>query len=231
MKFVKVIIDGKEYYRMENENAGERFSADAEPEYIEVEIEDADGAESKSGDGARRFFVKVGDVMKELGGRIARESKDVYGKLSESAKDIGVKIKDGTERLFGRDKTIDPNSTEAKLLRLLPYMSKEDAHGVCEKLLESDESLKNLDISSIMPFLSSEDCDRVFEKCIALGNNKYDLAKTMPYVTSACKSRIVDGYIAEKYPSLDIDALYPFFSDADIKRLFYHIINEEKATN
>ena len=108
-------------------------------------------------------------------------------------------------------------------------MSKEDAHGVCQKLLQNDESLKNLDISTVMPFLSGEDCDLIFEKCIEIGNNKYDLASTMPYVSAECKSRIVDGYIGGKYPALDIDMLYPFFSDADIKRLFYHIINEDNT--
>jgi hypothetical protein len=39
-------------------------------------------------------------------------------------------------------------------------------------------------------------------------------------------TKIVDNYIDGKYPDLVIDDLYPFLCDADIKRIFYHILGE-----
>ncbi|MBQ9071320.1 MAG: hypothetical protein IJY23_08255 [Clostridia bacterium] len=233
MKFVKVIIDGKEYYQkieekdiIDESEVENKKSKENEPEIIDAEIENAEelsGSEKFKKD-TQEFFEKVGNGAKDLGARIVDGAKNLGEKISVGAKDLGAKIKEGTERLFNKDKSIDPDSTEAKLLRLLPYMSKKDAHSVCEKLLANDETLKNLDIATIMPFLDKEDCDAIFVKCVEVNNTNYDLATAIPFVSAKCLSRVVDNYIAGEYPELDIDSLYPFLSDADIKRIFYHII-------
>lgn len=233
MKFIKVIIDGKEYYQKFDENdIIEDTSFDEKRESIESEVVDAKIENEQEPTGTEKikkdtqeFFAKVGNGAKDLGIKIKDGAKVVGEKFTVAAKGIEDKIREGTDRLFNKDKSIDPNSTEARLLRLLPYMSKEDAHNVAEKLLESDDALKNLDIATIMPFLSSEDCDRIFLKCVSVNNTNYDLAKAMPYVSADCLTKVVDNYIAGKYPELDIDSLYPFLSDSDIKRIFYHIIN------
>lgn len=219
MKFIKVIIDGKEYYQRiddaEEIIIEEEKSEKPEPEVVDAEIED--GEEPTAGEKFKRdtqeFFEKVGNGAKDLGQKIA-----------DGAKALGAKIKEGTERLFNKDKSTDPESTEAKLLRLLPYMSKEDTHEVCLKLLENKDFLAGVNISSVMPFLSAADCDAIFERCIEINNKNYDLATAIPYVSVECLSRIVDNYIAGKYPELVIDDLYPFLGDAEIKRIFYHII-------
>lgn len=217
MKFVKVIIDGKEYYRMVDEENEKTESVD-ETEYVDADIED--GEEPTGGEkflrDTQEFFEKVGAGAKEFGEKIVA-----------GAKDLGERIKTGTERLFAKDKSVDPNSTEAKLLRLLPYMSAEEAHKVCEKLLANDESLKKLDMATVMPFLSSEDCDALFIKAIEIEKD-CDLAAATTYVSKKCLADVVDGYIEGKYPSLDIDSLYPFLADEEIKKIFYHIIGEKK---
>lgn len=217
MKFVKVIIDGKEYYQKIEEGDIVEESKETESESKTSETETDNTEEISGGEKFKRdtqeFFEKVGNGAKDFG-----------AKLVDGAKNLGAKIKEGTERLFNKDKSIDPDSVEAKLLRLLPYMSKEDAHGVCEKLLSNDETIKNLDAATIMPFLSKNDCDAIFVKCIEVNNTDYDLAKTVPYVSAECITSVVDNYIAGAYPELDIDSLYPFLSDTDIKRIFYHII-------
>ncbi len=215
MKFVKVIIDGKEYYRRVDDEPVQNEKTDEESEIVDAEIEQGEepsGSEKFIRD-TQEFFEKVGNGAKEFGEKIVA-----------GAKDLGDKIKTGTERLFNKDKSMDPNSVEAKLLRLLPYMSKEEAHKVCERLLENDNNLDNLELSSIMPFLSSADCDALFVRYIELGK-KCDLSSAIPYVSIQCISSVVDGYIAGKYPTLDIDSLYPFLGDDEIKKLFYHIIN------
>ena len=225
MKLEKVIIDGKEYYR-------EVEAEEPTPEYRYI----GDGTDNSSDDkkesqktksDTQIFFEKVGHGAKEIGVKIVDGAKTIGSKISVGAKDLGVKIKEGTERLFNRDKSSDPNSTEAKLLRLLPYMSPEDAHEVCQKLIEGDELMKKLNVAEIMPFVSKEDCDTLFLKCIELNNKEYDFVKAVPYVSKECLSSVVDNYISGKYPELDIDSLYPFLSDAEIKKIFYYIINSE----
>ena len=222
MKLERVIIDGKEYYRkIDDEEIG---TTNAES------VGGKDGCEEKASEkqkkDSREFFEKVGQGAKDFGNKIAAGAKNIGEKITTGAKDLGARIKEGTERLFNRDKSTDPNSTEAKLLRLLPYMSREDAHEVCEKILASDEMLKKIDVAEIMPFVSSEDCDALFLKSIKQGDAECDVAKAVPYVSQSCLSAVVDGYIKGEYPELDIDSLYPFLADAEIKKIFYHIINK-----
>lgn len=219
MKFVKVTIDGKEYYRkVEDDETQVGAAPDAEDgEFIDAEIEQGEeptGSEKFWRD-TQEFFEKVGTGAREFGEKIAA-----------GAKDLGDKIKNGTERVFTKDKSRDPNSTEAKLLRLLPYMSKEEAHKVAEKLLANDETLKKLDVPTVMPFLTVDDCDAIFVKAIELGR-ELDLAACVPYVSTSCITGVIDAYIEGKYPELDVDSLYPFLADEEIKKLFYHIIGAE----
>ena len=230
MKFVKVVIDGKEYYeRIDDAEIG--GAAEVEPEIVDAEIEGAKeptGAEKFKQDTAE-FIEKFNNGAKEFGEKVATGAKNLGEKITVGAKDLGKRIRTGTERLFSKDKSTDPNSTEARLLRLLPYMSAKEAHEVAEKLISNDKSLAKLNISTVMPFLSAADCDAVFKKCIELGNTDYDLAAVVPYVSVSCLSEIVDGYIGGKYPELDIDLFYPFLGDEEIKRIFYHIVNSKKS--
>ncbi|MBE6536594.1 MAG: hypothetical protein E7673_01445 [Ruminococcaceae bacterium] len=220
MKLEKVIIDGKEYYRkIDDEEI-------IEAEFVGAENESEEKTSEKSKKDAREFFEKVGQGAKDFGNKIVDGAKTIGGKITSGAKDLGAKIKEGTERLFNRDKSNDPNSTEAKLLRLLPYMSREDAHEVCEKILASDEMMKKINVAEIMPFVSSDDCDALFLKSIKTLDGECDIVKAVPYVSKSCLSSVVDGYITGEYPELDIDSLYPFLADAEIKKIFYHIINK-----
>lgn len=241
MKFRKIVIDGKEYYeRIDDSTAAPELTG----EIIDCEVEDAscDAKDSASGsekfkEDAKEFIEKLNSGAKDLGEKITAGAKDIGEKISAGAKDLGEKIVRGTkdithrvkvesERLFRKkDQTRDPNSKEARLLRLLPYMSHKEIHELCEKILADDETLKSIDISTILPFLSQDDCDTIFKKCINLG--KVD-ESVYAYVSKKCLSEIVDGYIQGNHPSLDIDALYPFLADADIKRIFYHILNSEE---
>ena len=222
MKFVKVIIDGKEYYRRvdEADEAVGKSEEDGscEAEYVDAEIEQGEeptGSERFWRD-TQEFFEKVGTGAREFGEKIAA-----------GAKDIGDRIKNGTERLFTKDKSRDPESVEARLLRLLPYMSAEEAHKVAQKLMENDEALKTLDVATVMPFLSADDCDKLFVRIIELERD-CDLAACTSYVSAECLSSVVDGYIEGEYPNLTIDSLYPFLADEEIKKLFYHIIGAGK---
>lgn len=221
MKLEKVIIDGKEYYR---EIKDEEVAEVLEVEEIETDAEAETQSEPKDKRDVQIFFEKVGKGAKDVGVKMFDGAKRISNRITVGAKDLGARMREGTERLFNRDRSDDPNSTEAKLLRLLPYMSEEDAHEFCKKLISSDEMMKKVDIADIMPFVSKEDCDALFLKCIIITDGKSDIAKAVPYVSKSCLSVVVDDYINGKYPGLDMDSLYPFLSDEEIKKIFYHII-------
>ena len=175
----------------------------------------------------RNFFERIGEGAKNVGGKIVDGAKDIGKKIADGAKDLGKKIKEGTENLFGRDKSFDSDSTEAKLLKLLPYMDKEETHSIVEKIVANDEAVASLDIATIMPFISSEDADALFMKILEIGNENCDIPKALPYVSAECLNRIVTGYIEGKYDGLEIDTLYPVLPEKEIKRIFYHIIKND----
>ena len=223
MKLEKVIIDGKEYYR---EIKDEEFVEVPETNKEEIDTETETQSDKKEKRDVQVFFEKVGKGAKDVGVKMFDGAKKIGNKITVGAKDLGARMREGTERLFNRDKSGDPNSTEAKLLRLLPYMSEEDAHEFCKKLIASDEMIKKVNIADIMPFVSKDDCDALFLKCIIITDGKSDIAKAVPYVSKSCLAVVVDDYINGKYPDLDMDSLYPFLSDEEIKKIFYHIINK-----
>ena len=210
MKLKKIIINGEEYYKI----------CDGVPknnEKVKVQFSEEETVENKSfKKSSAEFIEKFNEGAKNFGNKIAT-----------GAKDIGHKIKVQGERLFGKDKTLDENSKEAKLIRLLPYMNKREIHELAQKILASDETVKSLDLIAIMPFLTEDDADKLFVNSVRVGNTEYDFEKIIPYVSKSCVSEVVDGYIDGEYQSIDIDKLYPFLGDGDIKRLFYHILNGE----
>ena len=171
---------------------------------------------------AKDFGIKTAEVAKEVG----KKTVEVGGKVKAGAKAAGEKIKDGAERLFARDKSLDPNSKEAKLIKLLPYMSRKETREAAARLLENDEAIMRVDLSAILPFLSGEDCNAIFLRSIELGKRSIELSTVMQYVDASVLSTVVDGYLEGKYPKLNIDEFYPFLEDLDIKRIFDYIIGE-----
>lgn len=208
MKFVKVILDGKEYYKLYEEGM--------EGEIIEGEIEESDPK-----GGAKEFFDRVGSGMRSFGESFVSETKKMSDKIAIGVKAFGKKVKENP--LFAPKQ----ESTEEKLLKLLPYMDAKSTHEVCERLMANDETVKNLDIATVMPFFTREDCDALFLSAIQQGNCAFDMEKVAPYVSAGALKRVVDGYLAGEYPDLNMDLLYPHLKDADIKRIFYHIVGKD----
>lgn len=209
----------------------------------------------KVADTAKDIGVKTADVAKEVGKKTAVVAKEVGKKTADVAKEVGkktakvgskvmdgaknagekiavdmkiagLKIKEGAERLFSKDRSLDPTSKEAKLIKLLPYMSRKETHDTAMQFLESDNALFGIDLSAILPFLSGEDCNAIFLKSIEIGKRNIDISTAMQFVDSATLKAVVDGYLEGKYPKLNIDEFYPFLEDKDIKRIFDHIVGK-----
>ena len=177
MKFVKVIIDGKEYYRMvsEEDEASGAETVDCDIEDCEPEIKKSiDAAEffERVKTGAGELGSKIASGAKDLGEKISAGAKDIGGKISVSAKDLGSKISSGAkdlgERLFGKDKTLDYNSKEARLLRLLPFMSKDETHALFEELMK--DGAKRISKSSNLSNISTPPYRLHTQPCLTLPN-------------------------------------------------------------
>ena len=200
MKFVRVNFFGKEYYKKVDDDY-------QKGEYIE--LEPVASAEPDAISRAKEFFGRVGDGV-----------KDLTSKLTDSVKDIGSRMKNGT--LFEKEPT-----TEEKLLALLPYMDQKSKREVCERLLAGDEQLSKIDLGAFLPFFSKEDCDALFLASIRSGNMRYRMEAVAPYVTKKCYRELVDQYLRGELAWLNVDELYPYLAESDIKRIFHHIVDNK----
>ncbi len=224
MKYKKVIIDVKEYLELIDE------SADNQPHEVEVvdsevkESEPLSGGEKFKRD-AQEFFARVGEGARDIGQKIGAGAKSFGEKVARDVKDAGRKIKEGAERLFAKDRTSDPDSKESRLIRLLPYMGKDETHEVARMILEDDELIREVDMSCVLPFLSKDDCGAIFLRAIEVAGGA-DLGMIAQYVDEQVLSGVVDSYLAGELDGLDVDALYPFLADKDIKKIFLHIVGK-----
>ena len=120
----------------------------------------------------------------------------------------------------GKDKVTN------KLVKILPFMDEEDIHEIVDKILNDDPDFKGVNVVAIMPFLDDEDCDKIFLK--KLQEDDEVALELINFVSQDCLTYLVDAYINGKYPSLDVDKLYPFLDGDDVKKLFYFELRKTK---
>ncbi len=146
-------------------------------------------------------------------------TKDEVNDLVRNTFGAANKVMSSVGGMF-KDSTRTPKTK--KLVSMLPFMDDEDIHEVVIGILENKEEYKDLDLVSIMPFLSTEDCDALFKK--ALDENWAIVVNIVPFVSSKALSIFVDEYIDGNYQNIDIESLYPFIDSKDIKKLFHHFM-------
>lgn len=132
------------------------------------------------------------------------------------------------------------------LKRMIPFLDDEELELLVDKILESEEGIyknvtikdllpfldedliekafrtdlnKNKDVSFYFPFLDDEFYDDIVSKM--LENKKIDdkFYSYLPYLSEEILSKIVDSYLKDEI-DLDINRVYPFVSDEDIRKIF-----------
>lgn len=117
------------------------------------------------------------------------------------------------------------SSKTSKLMRMLPFLGEEDLHALMEKILADDKTVQGLDLAAIMPFLEEEDCDRLFLRSLETGGEV--TMNIVPFVSESCLGSVIDAYIGGKYPSLNVDSLYPFLDADSLKKLLQFELSKE----
>lgn len=142
-------------------------------------------------------------------------------------KDFGKRIMSSINNAFSSKSSKKGSSKTNKLLALFPFMSKEDIHECLMKILNDDVEFSSVNITALMPFVSKEDADMLVELALN-GNKKIDIISIAPFVSQETLSKVVDKYINGEIEKFNINALYPFLSQSDLKRLFNFIINQKE---
>ncbi len=107
----------------------------------------------------------------------------------------------------------------ADLKYMLPFMDEETVAKLFRKAL--DGQLAGLDLTALLPFMDDEELvDQAFLQAAAQGQ---DYRRFLPFVSEDCMHKLAQAYCqGDIDKSLDIDSLYQYMDDDDIKMIFCH---------
>ncbi|MCI2068501.1 MAG: hypothetical protein LKJ88_02880 [Bacilli bacterium] len=121
------------------------------------------------------------------------------------------------------DQIISGKGTNVNLNKLLPFLDDDDIKKLAAFLKQNGGSFNGTSLSSLLPFMDDDDIDDAFKD--AWTNGK-DFSKYLPFVSDEALSEAVDAYIHGN-SSIDVNALYPFLEEDDLKKLFHYEINKK----
>ena len=101
---------------------------------------------------------------------------------------------------------------------MLPFLDEDDLEELANKILDSEENeFKGVTICEVLPFLDDDVVDKMFFKAIL--NNK-DYIKFLPFESEEALHTLVVKYFNGEIKNIDIDKIYPFLNEDDIKYIF-----------
>ena len=206
-----------DFYDYLDELAAEddEIDEDDDDDYEEVEIdeEDDETIAKKADKFAKKLERKFNDLGKKLEERLNKEEiKETFSSIAS----------------FFKDNTYNPKSKANKIVKMMPFMDPEDIHDVVLNIIDGKEDYKDINLVTILPFLTTDDCDLLFIDAIEKGVKNKVLKAMAPFVSETCLSKFVDEYVKGKYSYVNIDNLYPFMAPNDIKKVFKYVINKDK---
>ena len=105
---------------------------------------------------------------------------------------------------------------------LLPYMDDKSIAKIYQSVKEG--KCTDIDVDSMLPYLSEEIIDDEFEKAIQEGEN---YKKYLPYTSEGSLHKYAEVYIRGESSVIDIDVAFPYMSNQDIKKIFQYEIGKE----
>ena len=105
---------------------------------------------------------------------------------------------------------------DLNLTMILPFMNEKDVDDICSQVAENPELLSKVNMAAMYPFASEECIDKIF--LAGITNGKTDNA-ALPFVSDECLHRLVEDYLQNDSVEFEIDQLYPFLDEEDIRLL------------
>lgn len=161
-------------------------------------------------------FINDEDEEKDFEFEFALDDED---KINE--KDSSLIFAKAFNNIFNKD----DNSKSNKLMSALPFMDNEDRLKLVDTIINNPEEYNDINLALIMPFLSTEACDKLFMNLVIENKNgDYPLVAIASFVSKSCLSHFVDEYEKGRFQDIKMDFLYPFMDSKDVKRVFNYIL-------
>lgn len=112
-----------------------------------------------------------------------------------------------------------------ELRKMLPFLGAEEIDMLANKILESEEEeWKGFRLNDLFPFMSTALIDKMFLEEVEAGK---DYGRFLPFISGRVMHKIVEDVIAGKR-ELNLDQMYPFMSNEDMKKVFYYYLDKEE---
>jgi|GEM_PF-1367006 len=109
------------------------------------------------------------------------------------------------------------------VVSLAPFMD----DGTVDKLFAKAVAgeVPGIDMIGLLPFVSDDSLiDEAFIQAVRQGK---EYRKLLPFVSNRCMHKLAQAYCQGQLdPAFDIDQLYPFMEDDDIKMIFHHAMGQ-----
>lgn len=111
---------------------------------------------------------------------------------------------------------------------MLPFLEEEEVNELAKRIMESENGKwKGVQMEAVLPFLDSGIVDELCRKCMEKGR---DYTEFLPFLSEEGMHEIVTDVIEGKL-AIELDAMYPFMDEKEIKRVFYFYLEKEEAEN
>jgi hypothetical protein len=123
------------------------------------------------------------------------------------------------------DEIIAGKVANIRINSLLPFLDDDDISRLAAFIRQNGGSYNGTSLTSLLPFMDDDDVDKEFKE--AWSNGK-DFSKYLPFASDEALSEAVDAYINGN-TSIDVNVLYPFLEEDDLKKLFRYEINKKNS--
>lgn len=104
---------------------------------------------------------------------------------------------------------------------MLPFLEDEELALLAKKIMESDTGeYKGVSLDEVLPFLDEDVVDEAFLYQVQKGQ---DYRSLLPFVSEEALHKLAVKYVRDELiVDIDMDELYPFMDDDDIRLIFRH---------
>ena len=145
---------------------------------------------------------------------------DSNGKPSIHAISDNVSIGVKPEEILENEKEID-ESLE-KIEKMLPFLKESTLKEIAEKILNDDPNYKDVSLSKVVCFMNQIDTDELFFSLLNGNDDRYKII--IPFVSNDALSKVTKLYLEGNCQSIDMDLIYPFLNEDDLKLVFEHAL-------
>lgn len=154
------------------------------------------------------------------------EKDDFFDEIEDEEDEEDNNLFEKVGKFFKKGK----NFKDRNIIAMLPFLDKEELHEIAMGIIEGKEEYQDLNLVCVAPFLDDTDCDMIFTYLVQSEDHrlKKQVYGFVPFVSKEFLTCLVDSFLEGKNQNIEMDRLYPFMSNKDLKRLFDYYIKKRK---